>query len=183
MQIRTLAVAAALSLVGAGAFAQDVKVDYDKAADFTKYKTFAIKLGTSWNNPLSEKRVLAEIQQGLTEKGWTATTDDAKADAVVVLHGATEKQKSLNTFYSGGYGGYGWRGGWGGGMSSSTTTVDEYTVGTLVVDIFDAKTKALVYRGTASDEISNKPEKNAKKLAKASDKLFKDFPPGSKTKK
>jgi hypothetical protein len=179
MQIRTLAVAAALSFVGAGAFAQDVKVDYDKAADFTKYKTFAIKLGTSWNNPLSEKRVLAEIQQGLTEKGWTATTDDAKADAVVVLHGATEKQKSLNTFYSGGYGGYGWRGGWGGGMSSSTTTVDEYTVGTLVVDIFDAKTKALVYRGTASDEISNKPEKNAKKLAKASDKLFKDFPPGS----
>jgi hypothetical protein len=179
MQIRTLAVAAALSLVGAGAFAQDIKVDYDKAADFTKYKTFAIKLGTSWNNPLSEKRVLAEIQQGLTEKGWTATTDDAKADAVVVLHGATEKQKSLNTFYSGGYGGYGWRGGWGGGMSSSTTTVDEYTVGTLVVDIFDAKTKALVYRGTASDEISNKPEKNAKKLAKASDKLFKDFPPGS----
>jgi len=179
MQIRTLAVAAALSLVGAGAFAQDVKVDYDKAADFTKYKTFAIKLGTSWNNQLSEKRVLAEIQQGLTEKGWTATTDDAKADAVVVLHGATEKQKSLNTFYSGGYGGYGWRGGWGGGMSSSTTTVDEYTVGTLVVDIFDAKTKQLVYRGTASDEISNKPEKNAKKLAKASDKLFKDFPPGS----
>jgi len=183
MQIRTLAVAAALSFVGAGAFAQDVKVDYDKAADFTKYKTFAIKLGTSWNNPLSEKRVLAEIQQGLTEKGWTATTDDAKADAVVVLHGATEKQKSLNTFYSGGYGGYGWRGGWGGGMSSSTTTVDEYTVGTLVVDIFDAKSKQLVYRGTASDEISNKPEKNAKKLAKASDKLFKDFPPGSKTKK
>jgi hypothetical protein len=179
MQIRTLAVAAALSLVGAGAFAQDIKVDYDKAADFTKYKTFAIKLGTSWNNPLSEKRVLAEIQQGLTEKGWTATTDDAKADAVVVLHGATEKQKSLNTFYSGGYGGYGWRGGWGGGMSSSTTTVDEYTVGTLVVDIFDAKSKQLVYRGTASDEISNKPEKNAKKLAKASDKLFKDFPPGS----
>jgi len=179
MQIRTLAVAAALSFVGAGAFAQDVKVDYDKAADFTKYKTFAIKLGTSWNNPLSEKRVLAEIQQGLTEKGWTATTDDAKADAVVVLHGATEKQKSLNTFYSGGYGGYGWRGGWGSGMSSSTTTVDEYTVGTLVVDIFDAKSKQLVYRGTASDEISNKPEKNAKKLAKASDKLFKDFPPGS----
>ncbi|HET6898702.1 MAG TPA: DUF4136 domain-containing protein [Vicinamibacteria bacterium] len=179
MQIRTLAVAAALSLVGAAASAQDVKVDFDKAADFSKFKTFAIKLGTSWNNPLSEKRVLAEIQQGLAEKGWTPTTDDAKADAIVVLHGATEKQKSLNTFYSGGYGGYGWRGGWGGGMGTSTTTVDEYTVGTLVVDIFDAKSKQLVYRGTASDELSNKPEKNAKKLAKASDKLFKDFPPGS----
>jgi Domain of unknown function (DUF4136) len=68
-------------------------------------------------------------------------------------------------------------------MSSSTTTVDEFTVGTLVVDVFDAKTKALMYRGIAQDELSDKPEKNAKKLAKASDKLFKDFPPGSKTKK
>jgi hypothetical protein len=69
MQIRTLAVAAALSFVSAGAFAQDVKVDFDKAADFTKYKTFAIKLGTSWNNPLGEKRVLAEIQQGTHREG------------------------------------------------------------------------------------------------------------------
>ena len=87
-------------------------------------------------------------------------------------------KKDLNTFYSGGYGGYGWRGM--GGMGwASTTTVNEYTVGTLVVDIFDAKTKQLVFRGTASDELSDKPEKNAKKLAKASDKLFKDFPPGS----
>ena len=183
MQIRTLAVAAALSFVSAGAFAQDVKVDFDKDADFSKVKSFAIKIGTSWNNPISEKRVLAEIQQGLTEKGWTHAADEAKADALVVLHGATEKQKSLNTFYTGGYGGYGWRGGWGGGMSSSTTTVDEYTVGTLVVDVFDAKTKQLMYRGIAQDELSDKPEKNAKKLAKASDKLFKDFPPGSKTKK
>ena len=53
------------------------------------------------------------------------------------------------------------------------------TVGTLVVDLFDAKTKQLMFRGSAQDEISDKPEKNAKKLAKASDKLFKDFPPGS----
>ena len=61
--------------------------------------------------------------------------------------------------------------------------MDEYTVGTLVVDIFNAKSKQLVYRGTASDELSDKADKNAKKLAKASDKLFKDFPPGSTKKK
>jgi hypothetical protein len=182
MKMRTLAVAAAMMLAGASAFAQDVKVDFDKAANFSGIHTFSAKIGTAWGNPLGEKRVLAEITQGLVEKGWKAVTDDSKADAIVVLHGATEKQKSLNTFYSGGYGGYGWRGGWGGGMGSSTTTVDEYTVGTLVVDIFDAKTKQLMYRGTATDELSNKPEKNAKKLAKASDKLFKDFPPGSSKK-
>jgi hypothetical protein len=64
-------------------------------------------------------------------------------------------------------------------MGSATTTESEYVVGTLVVDIFNAKSKQLMFRGTAQDELSDKPEKNVKKLAKASDKLFKDFPPGS----
>jgi Domain of unknown function (DUF4136) len=187
MNIRTLAAVAVLSMGGGIAFAQDVNVDYDKSADFSKIKTFAVKLGTSWGNPLSEKRVTNEIQQALVGKGWTAADAD-KADAIVVLHGATEKQKELNTFYSGGggmYGGYGWRGmgGAGMGMGTSTTTASEYTVGTLVVDIFDAKSKQLLFRGTATDELSEKPEKNQKKLAKASDKMFKNFPPGSAPKK
>ena len=69
------------------------------------------------------------------------------------------------------------------GMGTATTTESEYLVGTLVVDIFNAKTKALVFRGTASDELSDKVEKNQKKLGKASDKMFKDFPPGSAKKK
>jgi uncharacterized protein YdeI (BOF family) len=181
--MRKIAIAAALALASTAAFAQDVKTDYDHAANFAAIKTFQAKIATSWNNQISEKRVLDEITQALTEKGWKSV--DANPDAVVLLHGATEKQKSLNTFYSGGgYGGYGYRG-WGGmgGMGTATTTTSEYLVGTLVVDIYDAKTKALMYRGTATDELSDKPEKNAKKLQKASDKLFKDFPPGSKEKK
>jgi hypothetical protein len=51
------------------------------------------------------------------------------------------------------------------------------------VDIFDAKSKALLFRGTAADEVSDKPEKNIKKVDKATSKMFKDFPPGSKEKK
>jgi len=182
--MRKIAIAAAFSLLGTAALAQDVKVDFDKDANFAAVKTFDIKIATSWNNQIGEKRVLEEITQSLVEKGWKKA--DANPDALVLLHGATEKQKSLNTFYSGmgGYGGYGYRG-WGGmgGMGTATTTTSEYLVGTLVVDIFDAKTKALMYRGTATDELSDKPEKNQKKLAKASDKLFKNFPPGSKDKK
>jgi hypothetical protein len=180
--MRRLAFSAALVLMGAAAFAQDVKTDYDHNANFAAIKTFAVKIGTSWNNQISEKRISDEITQTLTEKGWTKT--DATPDALVLLHGATEKQKSLNTFYSGmgGYGGYGYRG-WGGmGMGTATTTTSEYLVGTLVVDIFDAKSKQLMFRGTASDEISDKPEKNVKKVQKAADKMFKDFPPGSKKK-
>jgi hypothetical protein len=177
MKMQTFVVAAAFGLVGSMSFAQEVKVDFDKDANFGAIKTFDVKIGTSWNNPISEKRVTAEIEQALAEKGWTKA-DEAKADATVVLHGATQVKKDLETFYSGGYGGYGWRR-MGGGMGTATTSVNEYTVGTLVVDIFDTKSKALLFRGTASDELSDKADKNAKKLAKASDKLFKDFPPGS----
>ena len=178
--LKNIVVAAALVVaVGSAASAQDVTRDFDKDANFSAIKSFHAKIGTGWGNPITEKRVQGEIEQELETKGWKKAADEKSADAVVVLHGATQIKKDLNTFYSGGYVGYGWRG-WGGGMGTAHTTVSEYKVGTLVVDIFDAKSKNLIYRGTASDEISDKPEKNQKKMAKAADKLFKDFPPGSK---
>src|SRR5262245_40682355 len=131
MRMRILAVVGAMTFVGATAFAQDVKTDFDKSANFASIKTFATKIGTSWGNQISAKRVTDEITQARTEKGWKPAPAES-ADAIVVLHGATDKQKTLNTFYSGGgmYGGYGWRG-WGGagGMGTATTTESEYLVG------------------------------------------------------
>jgi hypothetical protein len=164
------------------AAAQDTKIDFDKSFNFAAVKTYSIVIGTKWGNDLSERRVLTEIDQAITGKGWKKV--DSGADVQVVLHGATDTKHNVNTFYSGmgGYGGYGYRGFAGGGMGSASTTVTEYRVGTLVVDIFDPKTKTLVYRGTAEDELSDKADKNAKKLEKASAKLFKNFPPGSEKK-
>jgi hypothetical protein len=126
---------------------------------------------------------MGEVAETLTEKGWKKV--DSNPDALVVVHGATQTKRSLNTFYSGGggWGGYGYRGWGAGGMGSATTTESEYQVGTLVVDIFNAQTKQLVFRGAAQDEISDKAEKNIKKVEKATSKMFKDFPPGSKEKK
>jgi Domain of unknown function (DUF4136) len=56
-------------------------------------------------------------------------------------------------------------------------------VGTLVVDVYEAKTKQLVWRGIAQGELKDTPEKQEKQLQKASDRLFKDVPPGSAKKK
>jgi hypothetical protein len=178
MDMRRLAMVLMAALPCAAALGQDVSADFDKEADFSKFSTFSVKIGTSWNNPISERRFLTQFERALTAKGWSRT--DANPSALVVLHGATEVRRTLNTFYTdvGGYGGYGWRG-WGGGMGSATTTESEYTVGTLIVDIFDASTKKLVFRGTASGEVSDKPEKNAKKVEKAVNKMFKKFPPGA----
>jgi len=157
--------------------AQDVQVDYDKAFDFKTLKTFSAKIGTSWGNPLSEKRVQDAIEAALISKGWTKAADPESADAMVMIHGATQEKKDLTTFYSG-YGGYGYYRGWG-GMGTTHTSVNEYTVGTLITDIFEAKNKQLVFRGVAQDELSGKPEKNEKKIKKATEKMFKKFPPGS----
>ena len=174
---KTVVVAGLALAVAGGASAQDVTVDFDKAANFLAIKTFSVKLGTSWGNEFAEKRLKDELTAAITAKGWTVAAE-GQGDVEVVFHGAGEKKRDLNTFYSGGMGGYGYRG-WGGGMGTATTTVNEYLVGTLVVDIFDGKSKALIWRGIAEDELSDKAEKNAKKRAKAMEKLFKDFPPGS----
>lgn len=183
--LRILGLAALLCSLASAARAQKVTVDFDDKADFGAIKTFSVKVATAWGNPLGEQRVQEEFEQAFAAKGWRLVPE-GEADAIVLLHGATETKHSLNTFYSGGggyYGGYGW-GGWGGaGMGSSSTTVSEYTVGTLVVDIYTAKNKALIWRGVATDELKAKPEKREKQLAKASDKLLKDFPPGAAKKK
>jgi len=169
------AITVSILMLPAFAAAQDVKIDYDKAFDFSTVKTYSIGIGTRWGNDLSERRVLAEVDEAIAAKGWKKVPEGGNVQ--VVIHGATQNKRNASTFYSG-MGGYGYRGF--GGMGSAQTVVNEYTVGTLVVDMFDGK-KNLVFRGIAEDEISDNAEKNVKKVEKASAKMFKNFPP-AKTK-
>ena len=64
------------------------KTDWDRMYDFSTVKTFAVKLGTSWGNPLSENRVSADLADTLKAKGWQPAPE-AMADAVVVFGGDT----------------------------------------------------------------------------------------------
>jgi hypothetical protein len=167
---------AVLALAGT-ALAGDVTVDFDKTANFGAIKTFSLKLANPWGNPLGEKRLTEEMTQALIGKGWVVAPE-AEANAQVVIHGATQTRHTLHTFYSG-MGGYGWRGWGAGGFGTATTSASEYTEGTLVVDIYEAKSKQLLWRGVAQGELKDTPEKREKQLAKVTDKLFKEFPPGS----
>lgn len=172
----------ASSLAVGVALALSVSTDHDPNYDFTQVKTFHAKIGTSWGNPLSEPRVVTAVEQQLTSKGW-AKADEGAADSEVIIHGSTKQQQSLDTFYTGMGGGWGW-GGWGTvGMGTATTTTYTYTEGTLLIDIFDAKSKQLTFRASATDTLSDKTEKNQKKLAKALNKMFYDFPPKPKAEK
>jgi len=160
-----------------------VNTDFDQSYNFSQIKTFWVKIGTSWGNPLSEPRVIAAVEQEIASKGWTKAADEASANAEVILHGSTKQQQSLDTFYTGMGGGWGY-GGWGGmGMGTATTTSYTYTEGTLLIDIFDATSKELIFRGSATDTLSNTTEKNQKKVVKALDKIFLNFPPAPEKKK
>jgi hypothetical protein len=92
----------------------------------------------------------------------------------------TQNHQTLNTYYDNFGGGWGWRRGGGMVFGDATTTEDTYKVGTLVVDLFDAKTKKLIWRGSSSDTLSDKSDKNIKNLDKGVEKMFGHFPPSEK---
>lgn len=61
----------------------------------------------------------------------------------------------------------------------STTTVDTYKLGTLIIDVVDGQSRNLIWRSAASDTLSSKPNKNIKILDKNVQKMFQHFPPSS----
>ena len=171
---RLIALALTIFSVVSVSRAQNVKTDYDRRADFTQYKTFSFeKIETK--DPLWVDRITAAVGGALTAKGLTQV--DTGGDIAVIAIGMSADRQTLNTFYDSFGGGWGWRH-WGGDdFGEATTTTETYRIGTLVVDLFDRKTKALLWRGSASRTLSNSSAKNIKTFDKSVNKLFKDFPP------
>lgn len=170
--VRQVISAAVLVLFCCAAMAQDVHTDYDKKANFSQYHTYYwAKVKTT--NPLWEQRIQDAVDKSLQAKGWQKV--QSGGDVAVTAVGSTQTQQEYQTFYDG-MGGWRWRG----FGDESTTTVENYKVGSLVLDLYDGKSKQLIWRGTASDTLSKNPEHNEKKLDKAVDKMFKKFPPSEK---
>jgi Domain of unknown function (DUF4136) len=162
--------------------AQEVKTDYDRNANFAQYKTYSWEQ-VKTKDQLDVDRIKSALNATLTAKGWTQVASGG--DVSIVALEMTQNQQTVNTFYDGFGGGWGWRrfgGGGFGGVGDATTTTETYKVGTLVVDLFDTKTKQLVWRGSSSDTLSNNSNKNIKNLDKGVAKMFKQFPPGSSKK-
>ena len=153
-------------------FAQQVKTDYDRSANFSQYKTYSWKK-VQTPDPLWVDRIKAAVDAALAAKGWTQVPSGG--DISIVAIEINRNQQTLNTYYDDFGGGFRWRGL--GDFGESTTTSDTYTVGTLVVDLFDAKTKNLVWRGVSSGMLSDKSHKNIENLNRGVQKLFQHFPP------
>ena len=158
---------------------QQVKTDYDRSAKFGQYKTYSWEQ-VKTKDALDVDRVKSAVNAALAAKGWSQLASGG--DVSIIAVETTQNQQSLNTFYDGFGGGWGWRRFGGGGIGEATTTTETYKVGTLVVDLFDTKTKQLLWRGTSSDTLSNNSDKNIKNLDKGVEKMFKNFPPGASKK-
>jgi len=181
MRLQRMAVALiGMMFLSAGiSAAQQVKTDYDRAADFAQYKTYSWE-HVKTKDPLFVDRIKNAVNATLAARGWTQV--ETGGDISIVAIQMTSNQQTLNTFYNGFGGGWGWRRFGGGGIGEATTTTETYKVGTLVVDLFDAKTKKLLWRGSSSDTLSNNSDKNIKNLDKGVEKMFKQFPPSTEKK-
>ena len=151
-------------------FAQQVRTDYDRNVDFNQYKSYSWG-GVHTQDELWTDRIKSAVDSALEKKGWTRV--DSGGDVAVMAMEMTQDHRTLNTYYDN-FGG-GWR--WGGGFGTATTTEDIYKVGTLVVDVFDHRTKMLVWRGACTAVISSKSDKNIKLLDRGVERMFEHFPP------
>lgn len=154
--------------------AQRVSIDYNRHANFAGYKTFSwIKRPYYRPDPLMEQRIVDAVNATLTSKGWQPVPEGG--DVCIALHMTTREEHTLETLYSG----FGGRRAWhfGSGFGTAIRTDHPYQVGGLLVDMFDGQSGQLIWRGVATEALSENPDKDTKKLERAAEKLFKGFPP------
>jgi hypothetical protein len=166
---KMLALSLFVVALASAVFADQVSVDYDHAKNFNQVKTYSwSKIHTA--NSIWDDRVKEAIDKELAAKGWTQVPSGG--DVALVAIEKTSVQEQYDTFYDG-------FGGWRrfGGFGESTTTVENYKVGTLIVSMFDGNSKQLIWRGMSSSDLSSNPDKDTKKLDKDIQQMFNKFPP------
>src|SRR5271154_3178683 len=149
------------------AVGQTVSVNFNQSQSFSQYHTYA--WGGNNTNQI-QNSILAQVAQqdidtALQGKGLQKVQEDQKPDLLLTASGGMKKQTSYTAM--------GMRG-WGGGMGSITP--QQNVIGTMIVDLFDAKTQSLLWRGIAQDTLTNNGGKNQKLVQNAVTKMFKQWP-------
>ena len=157
--------------IGIGLLMADTKVDYSHSTNFASFRTYSWLRVEAGNN-LWTDRIRVAVDKELTAKGLTL--QPSGGDLGVAAMGRTRQEQTYTTFYDNIGGGWFWRGL---GPTTATTTVEETPIGTLTLDMFDASSKKLVWRGVSTKTLSDNPEKNEKKLEDAVNDMIKKFPP------
>jgi len=154
-------------IASAVAFGQQVSVNYNHGASCSNYHTYA---WASNNANQIQNSILAQVAQqdinsAMQGKGLAMVQESQNPDLILTANGGMKQQTS--------YTAWGMRG-IGGGMGSITP--QQNVEGTMIVDLYDAKSQSLVWRGIAQDTLSNNGNKNQQMVQKAVQKMFKQWP-------
>jgi hypothetical protein len=180
--IASLAALTAALLACAGV---DVSEDYEPDTDFSGYQTFdwfpggrAASGNPEVDSPFLDRRVKDALVRELSSRGFVKV-EDRTPDFFVNYH-VSVRQKLSSSGLSVGYGVGSWGSHGGVGIGVGTPAVRTYDEGTLVIDVLDAESKRLVWRGTGSQAVksSPKPEETTAAVDRAVAAIVAPFPPG-----
>jgi hypothetical protein len=167
MRSKLAACAVAICLISSIAAAQQVSVNYNHNQSFAQYHTYA--WGSNNANQVRNS-ILAQVAQqdinsALQGKGLRMVQENQNPDLIVTGNGGMRQQTS--------YSAWGMRG-IGGGMGGITP--EQSVEATLIVDLYEAKTQSLVWRGIAQNTLNQNGNKNQQMVEKAIQKMFKQWP-------
>jgi len=156
-----------------------VTTDYDKATDFSTYKTFNFveEVADIPMNDLNKRRLLTAIEKELTAKGLEKS-DNPDLVVDIQLNARQEQSATTQSSYYGGYGRRGYRRG--GGFSTSTTNINTYVVGTVFLNLVDNKKNELVWQGIGEGTIDFDAKNREEMMEKNVAKVLQGFPPNEK---
>ena len=149
------------------AVGQQVSVNYDHNASFAQYHTYA--WGSNNSNEIKNS-ILAQVAQqdintAMQGKGLQMVQESQNPDLILTANGGMKQQTS--------YSAWGMRG-IGGGMGGISP--EQNVEATMIVDLYDAKTQSLIWRGIAQNTLNNNGNKNQQMVEKAVQKMFKQWP-------
>jgi hypothetical protein len=163
------------ALGGTTARAQAVNVDYDHSINFLKYKSYTLqKLHAT--DPGVETRLTIAIDRDLQARYLHPEGKDP--DIIVAVVESNQDKQEYSTFFDS-LDGLSWQRGWGsGGFLDTAATLQDIPAGTLAVNMWDGKTKKLIWRGIITEPASITSDKEAdQKMDKAVGQLLAQFPP------
>jgi hypothetical protein len=159
--------AAVAVLVTGCASGPDVRGDYDRAADFGKYRTFNFLAPEGGNGAEFKSIAQQMLQQAATrEMQARGYVKSENPDLLINFKGKLEEKTDIQSTPAPYYGpSYGYRG-WGGapygayGYGGTEVTTRRYNVGTLVMDVIDREKRQAVFQGGLEDVVTSKMMKD-----------------------
>jgi len=180
-RLATVLAVTAIALAGC-AGGPDIRADYDKAADFGKYRTygFVAQAGTDSGDfrSLSTQLLQNAAARQMEQRGYTRGDSP---DLVINFTGQLEEKVDVQStpapYYGPGWGYGGWYGAPYGGWGGTEVTTRRYNVGTLVIDVVDREKRQVVFQGAISGVVTKEMQQNREaSINRAVEGIFMKYP-------